>query len=160
LGSILLIGLQLTRDTRQRLAETAATNERNQAAILRLLDEIADLADGDLTAEATVTEDFTGAIADSINYSIDQLRALVETINHTALQVAKAAQETQSTAMHLAEASEHQAQEIAGRSEEHTSELQSRENLVCRLLLEKKKRKNGRDLLRVDLNTANVYGLR
>src|SRR5690606_16413219 len=95
-------GLQLTRDTRQRLAETAATNERNQAAILRLLDEIADLADGDLTAEATVTEDFTGAIADSINYSIDQLRALVETINHTAL--------------HVAKASEHQAQEIAGAS--------------------------------------------
>ena len=116
LGSILLIGLQLTRETRIRLAETAATNERNQAAILRLLDEIADLADGDLTAEATVTEDFTGAIADSINYSIDQLRALVETINHTALQVASAAQETQSTAMHLAEASEHQAQEIAGAS--------------------------------------------
>src|SRR5690606_16207465 len=51
LGSILLIGLQLTRETRIRLAETAATNERNQAAILRLLDEIADLADGDLTAE-------------------------------------------------------------------------------------------------------------
>ena len=116
LGSILLIGLQLTRETRIRLAETAATNERNQAAILRLLDEIADLADGDLTAEATVTEDFTGAIADSINYSIDQLRALVETINHTALQVSSAAQETQSTAMHLAEASEHQAQEIAGAS--------------------------------------------
>ncbi|SDT09841.1 twitching motility protein PilJ [Halopseudomonas litoralis] len=116
LGSILLIGLQMTRETRQRLAETAATNERNQAAILRLLDEIADLADGDLTAEATVTEDFTGAIADSINFSIDQLRALVETINHTALQVSSAAQETQGTAMHLAEASEHQAQEIAGAS--------------------------------------------
>ena len=116
LGSILLIGLQMTRETRQRLAETAAANERNQAAILRLLDEIADLADGDLTAEATVTEDFTGAIADSINFSIDQLRALVETINHTASQVAMAAQETQSTAMHLAEASEHQAQEIAGAS--------------------------------------------
>ena len=116
LGSILLIGVQMTRETRLRLAETAATNERNQAAILRLLDEIADLADGDLTAEATVTEDFTGAIADSINFSIDQLRALVETINNTALQVASAAQETQGTAMHLAEASEHQAQEIAGAS--------------------------------------------
>ena len=116
LGSILLIGLQMTRETRVRLAETAATNERNQTAILRLLDEIGDLADGDLTAEATVTEDFTGAIADSINYSIDQLRALVETINNTALQVATAAQETQGTAMHLAEASEHQAQEIAGAS--------------------------------------------
>mgnify|MGYP003665597703 CR=1 FL=1 len=116
LGSILLIGLQMTRETRLRLAETAEKNDKNQAAILRLLDEIADLADGDLTAQATVTEDFTGAIADSINFSIDQLRALVQTINETALQVSSAAQETQGTAMHLAEASEHQAQEIAGAS--------------------------------------------
>ncbi|GAA6132522.1 methyl-accepting chemotaxis protein [Halopseudomonas sabulinigri] len=116
LGCILLIGVQMTRDTRERLAETRDKNERNQAAILRLLDEIGDLADGDLTAQATVTEDFTGAIADSINESIDQLRALVQTINETALQVEGAAQETQGTAMHLAEASEHQAQEIAGAS--------------------------------------------
>ena len=116
LASIILIGLVTMQDTRRRLAETAEKNERNQAAILRVLDEIADLADGDLTVTATVTEDFTGAIADSINYSIDQLRDLVQTINHTALQVAAAAQETQATAMHLAEASEHQAQEIAGAS--------------------------------------------
>lgn len=116
LGSIILIALVMVQDTRRRLGETAEKNERNQAAILRLLDEIADLADGDLTVAATVTEDFTGAIADSINYSIDQLRDLVETINLTAVQVAAAAQETQATAMHLAEASEHQAQEIAGAS--------------------------------------------
>ncbi|WP_313515513.1 methyl-accepting chemotaxis protein [Pseudomonas sp.] len=116
LGAIILIGLVMVQDTRRTLAETAEKNDRNQAAILRLLDEIADLADGDLTVAATVTEDFTGAIADSINYSIDQLRDLVETINLTAVQVAAAAQETQATAMHLAEASEHQAQEIAGAS--------------------------------------------
>ncbi len=117
LASIILIGLVMVReDQPPRLAETAEKNERNQTAILRLLDEIADLADGDLTVAATVTEDFTGAIADSINYSIDQLRDLVETINQTAVQVAAAAQETQATAMHLAEASEHQAQEIAGAS--------------------------------------------
>ena len=116
LASIILIGLVMVQSTRQRLAETAEKNERNQNAILRLLDEIADLADGDLTVAATVTEDFTGAIADSINYSIDQLRDLVVTINQTAVQVAGAAQETQATAMHLAEASEHQAQEIAGAS--------------------------------------------
>ncbi|MGY4534028.1 twitching motility protein PilJ [Pseudomonas sp. TE3786] len=116
IGSIMLIGLVMVQSTRSRLAETAEKNERNQAAILRLLDEIADLADGDLTVAATVTEDFTGAIADSINYSIDQLRDLVATINLTAVQVAAAAQETQATAMHLAEASEHQAQEIAGAS--------------------------------------------
>jgi twitching motility protein PilJ len=116
LGSIILIGLVMVQTTRTRLAEREAKSERDQAAILRLLDEIADLADGDLTVAATVTEDFTGAIADSINYSIDQLRDLVATINLTAVQVAGAAQETQATAMHLAEASEHQAQEIAGAS--------------------------------------------
>ncbi|HCV78949.1 methyl-accepting chemotaxis protein [Pseudomonas sp. HR1] len=116
LGAILCIGYILVRDTRRRLAETDEKNQRNQTAILRLLDEIADLADGDLTVQATVTEDFTGAIADSINYSIDQLRELVETINQTAVQVAAAAQESQDTATVLAEASEHQAQEIAGAS--------------------------------------------
>jgi len=116
LASIVMIVLVMMQGTRQRLSETAEKNERNQAAILRLLDEIADLADGDLTVTATVTEDFTGAIADSINYSIDQLRDLVATINQTAQQVSSSAQEAQATAMHLAEASEHQAQEIAGAS--------------------------------------------
>src|SRR5690554_102572 len=116
LASVILIGSVMVTDTRKRLQETAEKNERNQAAILRLLDEIADLADGDLTVTATVTEDFTGAIADSINFSIDQMRDLVRAINQTAVQVSAAAQETQATAMHLAEASEHQAQEIAGAS--------------------------------------------
>ncbi len=99
-----------------RLHLQESENERNQTAILRLLDELADLADGDLTTTATVTEDFTGAIADSINFTIDQLRVLVSRINDTAVRVSSAAQETQSTALHLAEASEHQAQEIAGAS--------------------------------------------
>lgn len=119
LAALLMAGSLLflrARDGRVQRGELEAENQRNQAAILRLLDELGDLADGDLTVRATVTEDFTGAIADSINYSIDQLRSLVQTINQTAVQVASAAQETQSTAMHLAEASEHQAQEIAGAS--------------------------------------------
>jgi len=103
-------------EAQQREKDTRLTNEQNQVAILRLLDEIADLADGDLTASATVTEDFTGAIADAINFAIDQMRVLVSSINDTAVQVSSAAQETQATAMHLAEASEHQAQEIAGAS--------------------------------------------
>lgn len=103
-------------EAQEREKDTRDTNDQNQVAILRLLDEIADLADGDLTASATVTEDFTGAIADAINFAIDQMRVLVSSINDTAVQVSSAAQETQATAMHLAEASEHQAQEIAGAS--------------------------------------------
>jgi twitching motility protein PilJ len=113
---LFFIGYTLYRTARKRADETADTNERNQTAILRLLDELADLADGDLTTTATVTEDFTGAIADSINFTIDQLRILVARINETAVNVSAAAQETQQTALHLAEASEHQAQEIAGAS--------------------------------------------
>lgn len=121
LGALALVLIALAvfvviRDTQKDLRDTAETNEQNQNAILRLLDELADLADGDLTTQATVTEDFTGAIADSINFAIDQMRQLVSAINSTAVQVSSAAQETQATAMHLAEASEHQAQEIAGAS--------------------------------------------
>ena len=114
--ALFYIGFTMYRNARKRADETTDTNERNQTAILRLLDELADLADGDLTTTATVTEDFTGAIADSINFTIDQLRILVARINETAVNVSAAAQETQQTALHLAEASEHQAQEIAGAS--------------------------------------------
>ncbi|WP_308364229.1 MULTISPECIES: methyl-accepting chemotaxis protein [unclassified Microbulbifer] len=102
--------------TRRSLKEESETNERNQQAIMQLLDELADLADGDLTTSATVTEAFTGAIADSINYTIDQLRVLVSRITGAAQEVSGLSQETQQTALHLAEASEHQAQEIAGAS--------------------------------------------
>lgn len=90
--------------------------DRNQNAILRLLDEIADLADGDLRSYATVSEDFTGAIADSINFAIDQLRDLVSRITDTSQEVARYTQNTQTITNQLAEASEHQAQEIAGAS--------------------------------------------
>jgi len=113
---IIYAGWSLYQESQNRLTMTEEQNEQNQNAILRLLDELADLADGDLTTEATVTEDFTGAIADSINFAIDQMRGLVKAIRDTAVQVASSAQETQGTAMQLADSSEHQAQEIAGAS--------------------------------------------
>ena len=92
-------------------------NEKNQQAILRLLDELGSLADGDLTVEATVTEDITGAIADSINYAIEKLRELVATINETAIMVDSAAKQTESTAMHMARAASTQTKEIAAATE-------------------------------------------
>ena len=79
--------------------------ERNQQAILRLLDELAPLADGDLTVQATVTEDITGTIADSINYAIGVLRDLVATINQSAIQLDGATRQTQALSAHLAKAS-------------------------------------------------------
>ncbi len=95
----------------------AAQNERNQQAILRLLDELGSLADGDLTVEATVTEDITGAIADSINYAIEKLRELVATINETSIMVDSAAKQTESTAGHMARAADNQSREISAATE-------------------------------------------
>jgi twitching motility protein PilJ len=114
---IALIATLLVRDTRRQLEAQASQNERNQAAILQLLDEIADLAEGDLTTEASVTEHFTGAIADSINFAIDQMRGLVSNINQLSVQVAGAAAETQGIASELATAARSQAQDIGGASQ-------------------------------------------
>jgi len=97
--------------------EQSEQNERNQQAILRLLDELGSLADGDLTVEATVTEDITGAIADSINYAIEKLRELVATINETAIMVDSAAKQTASTATHMARAADNQTNEINAATE-------------------------------------------
>lgn len=95
-----------------RKHETEEQNRRNQEAILRLLDELGDLAEGDLTVQASVTEDITGAIADSVNYAIEALRDLVSTINNSSELMASAAQETRSVADRLARASEVQARQI------------------------------------------------
>jgi len=113
---LFLIGILANRRSNKRTRMAESENEQNQRAILRLLDELDELADGDLTTTVTVTGDFTGTIADSINYTIDQLRELVSRINSTSIQVNTAAQNTRSAALSLAEASDHQAQEIAGAS--------------------------------------------
>ena len=119
------------RASRLRYHTTKELNDRNQEAIMRLLDEMGSLAEGDLTVKATVTEDMTGAIADSINFAVEQLRTLVATINDTSVQVASSAQETQATAMHLADAAEHQAQEI-NTATDRINEIASSINQVSR----------------------------
>jgi len=105
--------ITLVGDQRRRFASSTELNQRNQEAIMRLLDEMGSLAEGDLTVKTTVSEDITGAIADSVNYAIDELRSLVTTINETSEQVSSSAQETQTTARHLANAAEQQAQQIS-----------------------------------------------
>ncbi len=97
--------------------EQADQNERNQQAILRLLDEMGSLADGDLTVEATVTEDITGTIADSFNFAIEELRKLVTTVNETAIMVDTASKQTENTAAHMARAAETQTREINAATE-------------------------------------------
>lgn len=116
---LFILAKRTNQDTKLRLSEsetrkqeTEEQNRRNQEAILRLLDELGDLAEGDLTVQASVTEDITGAIADSVNYAIEALRDLVSTINNSSELMASAAQETRSVADRLARASEVQARQI------------------------------------------------
>ena len=109
---------------RQAVAETARqeakgqeqdakrVNDANQAAILRLMNELQTVAEGDLTQEATVTEDITGAIADSVNYTVEELRQLVGNVQNTATRVAQTTAQVESTSTELLAASTEQLREI------------------------------------------------
>lgn len=107
------MGFQTLRDQKRRSQVVEDKNTRNQAAIMRLLDEMGELAAGDLTVHATVTEDFTGSIADSVNVTIDSLRDLVKTINDTSMQLSRAVHETEEVAHQLAAASDSQSNDIS-----------------------------------------------
>ncbi len=113
---LFFLGWNIYSQNKRELALASEQNKRNQRAILRLLDEMTNLAEGDLSFHATVSEDITGAIADAVNYAIDALRSLVATINQTSVRVATASEKTQATALRLADASNHQAREIEAAS--------------------------------------------
>ncbi|MYM30110.1 methyl-accepting chemotaxis protein [Duganella sp. CY15W] len=101
------------RQQAQRQEEEAKSmNDQNQAAILRLMNELQEVADGDLTVQATVSEDITGAIADSVNYTVEELRGLVGRVTATAEQVTKASTHAQSISSDLLSASQQQSREI------------------------------------------------
>jgi len=123
--SLLALVLAQWANERRRYQETAETNQRNQESILRLLDEMGSLADGDLTVQATVTEDITGAIADSMNYTVEQLRNLVGTMYRTSVQVAESTQETLETAARLAQAADQQARQVGAATQSVTDMAQS-----------------------------------
>lgn len=127
---ILIGGYLFLKDARHREEQAIENNRRNQRAILRLLDEMANLADGDLTVHTTVTEEITGAIADSVNFTIDALRSLVTTINSTAVEVNSSTERTQATAAELAEASNKQAREIASASAAISDMAESMEHVT------------------------------
>jgi twitching motility protein PilJ len=112
LASLIMLGLANVNEAKRRALQSEQENKRNQEAILRLLNEMGDLAEGDLTIKASVTEDITGAIADSINYTIDELRSLVTGINKATEQVTQATQQAQSISKQLLDATQRQSQEI------------------------------------------------
>jgi len=92
--------------------EAKRVNDANQAAILRLMNELQSVAEGDLTQQATVTEDITGAIADSVNYTVEELRNLVSQVQGTAARVTDTTQQVEATSTELLAASDEQLREI------------------------------------------------
>jgi twitching motility protein PilJ len=97
----------------ERLQQDARrVNDANQAAILRLMNELQTVAEGDLTQQATVTEDITGAIADSVNYTVEELRTLVASVQTTAARVAQTTSDVDQTSTELLAASNEQMNEI------------------------------------------------
>ena len=105
-------------DAERQEQEAKRVNDANQAAILRLMNELQTVAEGDLTQEATVTEDITGAIADSVNYTVEELRSLVGNVQNTAARVAQTTTDVDTTSTELLAASNEQLHEIkeTGRS--------------------------------------------
>ena len=92
--------------------EAKRVNDANQAAILRLMNELQTVAEGDLTQQATVTEDITGAIADSVNYTVEELRSLVSQVQTTVAHVNDTTQQVEQTSTELLAASTEQLREI------------------------------------------------
>ncbi|HWT54000.1 MAG TPA: methyl-accepting chemotaxis protein [Rhodocyclaceae bacterium] len=119
------------RNAESETLRMQAETERNasQDAILRLMNEMGDLADGDLTIRATVTEDITGAIADSVNYTIEELSVLVKRINDAAVRVAAASETAQKTTDELLAATETQSNEIRSANSSVLSMAQSMTNV-------------------------------
>ncbi len=122
-GIVALIAKTFRDDGRRRAGESARQvseeryrNKSNQDSILRLMNEMRHLADGDLTVRATVTEDITGAIADSVNFTIEELRVLVSRINSAAAQVTEASASAHDTSERLLQATEQQSQQIQNAS--------------------------------------------
>jgi len=109
---LFLLARKLIVDARERERTTADQNRQTQDAILKLLDEMGDLADGDLTIQPEVTEQITGAIADSINYAVREMRGLVTRIKTAAVQMAVASENSRQTATELTEAALRQAAQI------------------------------------------------
>lgn len=115
--SLLMLAKAYLSDARHRVEEAARTNSKNQSAILLLMNELGDLADGDLRARATVSEGITGAIADSVNYTIEEFHKLVAQIKAAAEQMGNATKDAETISKGLLDAAEKQTKEIRGASE-------------------------------------------
>ncbi len=98
------------------LIQSSDEKEEIQRSIMKLLNEVSGVADGDLTKDAEVSADMTGAIADSFNYMIEQLRGIIGNVQLATVQVSAAANQIHTSADGLVKGSESQAEQIVSTS--------------------------------------------
>ncbi len=91
------------------LVTSRAESDRMQAAVMKLLKEVSGVADGDLTVQAEVTSEVTGALADSFNFMIAELRQIIGQVQSTSRHVGQSVTELRSIAEKLAMGSDDQA---------------------------------------------------
>lgn len=91
------------------LVHSRKERDQMQAAVMKLLAEVSGVAEGDLTVEAEVTEDVTGAVADSFNLMIGQLRQIIGQVQAASRQISMAVSELRDVTENLASGSDDQA---------------------------------------------------
>ena len=109
---LLIVAINM-KETQRQAIESKREQTATQNAIMRLLDEMGSLADGDLTIRATVSEEITGAIADSVNFAISQLAELVGQIQVAANQMDDATQRATEVSKRLLQINEQQSKDIS-----------------------------------------------
>ena len=107
-------------DTFQHLLErlrfiigTEDTRDRLQKSVVKLLDEVSSISDGDLTVQAEVGPEITGEIAEAFNQMTRNLRSLIRQVKDVTMQVATSATTINDTTEQLASGSGAQAAQIA-----------------------------------------------
>lgn len=119
--SLLALLWTIVRRTRKLALASSQQSQVSEDAVIKLLDEMGDLAQGDLTVEAEVTDEVTGAIADSINFAVGEMRGLVSGIKSAAGEMKEATEGTESLIASLLTSSDTQSQEILNSVEDVTN---------------------------------------
>jgi twitching motility protein PilJ len=96
-----------------RAAEAEKENQVQQQAIMTLLDEIGEVADGNLTLRATVNDTFTGAIADALNYTVGELRRVIQNVVEASNRVGSGAESSTQISTQLAQSARDQSDRLS-----------------------------------------------
>ena len=120
IGFISLLGLiwSLLRHTSKQEHISNLRTKRSEDAVIKLLDEMGDLAQGDLTVEAQVTNEVTGAIADSVNFAIGEMRILVNGIKTASNDVSVTTEDSEEMIAQLLTSNDAQSEEILNAAQE------------------------------------------